>query len=111
LPLLYKRMTLSRDHVLDLLLQPEGWPGGQQEHAVLAAGRPQPRKPRPRRSSTRNGKPLDRIKDGTLTVKEQGFVIKTKSGTELKGDLRIDPSKKPKTMDFVHLEGLLRDKT
>jgi uncharacterized protein (TIGR03067 family) len=59
----------------------------------------------------RNGQPLDRIKDGTLTVQEQGFVVKTKSGTELKGDLRIDPSKKPKAMDFVHLEGMLKDKT
>ena len=27
------------------------------------------------------------------------------------GDLRLDPSKKPREMDFVHLEGLLRDKT
>src|SRR5271156_5601137 len=58
-----------------------------------------------------NGQPLDRIKDGTLTVKDQGIAVKTKSGTELKGDLRIDPSKKPRAMDFVHLEGPLKDKT
>jgi uncharacterized protein (TIGR03067 family) len=58
-----------------------------------------------------NGQALDRIKGGTLTIADQSFVIKTKSGAELKGDLRIDPSKKPRTMDFVHLEGMLRDKT
>jgi uncharacterized protein (TIGR03067 family) len=58
-----------------------------------------------------NGQPLDRIKGGTLAIQDQNFVIKTKSGAELKGDLRIDPARKPKTMDFSHNEGALRDKT
>jgi uncharacterized protein (TIGR03067 family) len=58
-----------------------------------------------------DGKPLDRIKGGKMLIKDENFTINTKSGTEMKGDLRIDPSKKPKTMDLVHQEGLLRDKT
>src|SRR5262249_41112095 len=57
------------------------------------------------------GKPLDRIRGGKMLIKDQNFTINTKSGTEMKGDLRIDPSKKLKTMDMVHQEGLLRDKT
>ena len=59
----------------------------------------------------KDGEPLDRIKGGKLIVKDVNFTINTAIGTEMKGDLRIDPSKKPKHMDFAHQEGLLRDKT
>jgi uncharacterized protein (TIGR03067 family) len=59
----------------------------------------------------KDGKPLDRLQDGTLTITNQNFAIKTASGFELKGDLRIDPTKKPKTVEFAHQDGVLRDKT
>jgi uncharacterized protein (TIGR03067 family) len=62
-------------------------------------------------SAEQDGQALDRIKGGILKITDQNFYIKTKSGTEMKGDLRIDPAKKPKTMDLAHQEGLLRDKT
>jgi uncharacterized protein (TIGR03067 family) len=62
-------------------------------------------------SAEQDGQPLDRIKGGTMTIKDGNFTIKTVGGTEMKGDLRIDPTKKPKTIDLAHQEGLLRDKT
>ena len=39
------------------------------------------------------------------------FIFKTKSGAELKGDLNLDASKKPKHMDWMHQDGILKDKT
>jgi uncharacterized protein (TIGR03067 family) len=62
-------------------------------------------------AAEQDGKPLDRIKDGTLVVKDVNFHITTKGGTEMKGDLRLNASKKPRYMDLAHQEGLLRDKT
>lgn len=62
-------------------------------------------------AAEKDGQPLDRLKGGTLVIKDQNFIIQTASGSELKGDLRLDPSKKPRTMDLAHQEGLLRDKT
>lgn len=59
----------------------------------------------------KDGKPLDRLRDGTLTIDKQSFTIKTASGFELKGDLRIDATKKPWTIDFAHQNGVLREKT
>ncbi len=62
-------------------------------------------------AAEQEGQPLDRIKGGKLLIHGENFTIYTKSGTEMKGDLRIEPFKKPKTMDLTHQEGLLRDKT
>jgi uncharacterized protein (TIGR03067 family) len=39
------------------------------------------------------------------------FTIRTASGATLKGDLLLDPAKKPKHMNLTHREGALRDKT
>lgn len=58
-----------------------------------------------------DGKPLDRLQGGKLVVKDQNFHIKTASGTEMKGDLQLEPAKKPKHIDWLHQEGLLREKT
>jgi uncharacterized protein (TIGR03067 family) len=62
-------------------------------------------------AAERDGQPLDRIKGGKLIISGTNFTIHTQSGFELKGDYRRDPSKKPKTMDLTHTEGMLRDKT
>ena len=62
-------------------------------------------------AAERDGQPFDLIKGGTMTIKDQNFHIVTKAGTELKGDLRLDPAKKPKRMDLAHQAGPLRDKT
>jgi uncharacterized protein (TIGR03067 family) len=56
------------------------------------------------------GQPLDRIKGNTLTISGGNFTIKTKT-VELKGTYRLDPTRKPKTMDFLHEADFLRDKT
>ena len=62
-------------------------------------------------AAEQDGDPLDRIVGGLLTIKENNFVIKTTGGTELEGDLILNPSKKPKQIDFAHQKGLLKDKT
>ncbi len=58
-----------------------------------------------------DGDPLERIVGGTLVIKENNFTIKTAGGTEMKGDLVLDPAKKPKHINLAHQEGLLKDKT
>jgi uncharacterized protein (TIGR03067 family) len=62
-------------------------------------------------AAEQDGKALDRLQGGKLTVKDQNFHVKTASGTEMKGDLTLDPAKKPKHIDWFHQEGLLREKT
>ena len=62
-------------------------------------------------AAEQDGDPLDRIIGGTLTIKDNNFTIKTAGGTEMKGDLTLNPSKKPKHIDLAHQEGLLKDKT
>ena len=57
-----------------------------------------------------DGDSLDRIIDGVMVIKENNFHIKTKSGTELKGDLILNPTKAPKHIDYVHQDGPLKDK-
>lgn len=61
-------------------------------------------------AAEQDGDSLDRIVGGVMVVKDNNFHIKTKSGTELKGDLVLNPTKKPKHIDYVHQEGLLKDK-
>jgi uncharacterized protein (TIGR03067 family) len=62
-------------------------------------------------AAEQDGDPLDRIVGGTLTIKDNNFTIKTAGGTELKGDLTLDPAKAPKHIDFAHQDGPLKDKT
>lgn len=57
-----------------------------------------------------DGDPLDRIVGGVMVIKENNFHVKTKGGTELKGDLILSPTKKPKHIDYVHQDGPLKDK-
>ena len=62
-------------------------------------------------AAEQDGDPLDRIVGGTMVVKDNNFVITTAGGTELKGDLILDPAKKPKHIDLAHQDGPLKDKT
>jgi uncharacterized protein (TIGR03067 family) len=56
-------------------------------------------------SGEHNGKPLDAIKGGVLTISGDSFEIRTASGNLLKGTLRVDISKQPSHMDFLHADG------
>jgi uncharacterized protein (TIGR03067 family) len=58
-----------------------------------------------------DGDPLDRIVGGVMVIKENNFSIKTAGGTELKGDLILNPSMSPKHVDLAHQDGPLKDKT
>ncbi|VTS07946.1 TIGR03067 domain-containing protein [Tuwongella immobilis] len=58
-----------------------------------------------------DGDSFDRIVGGTLKITDVNFEIKTKSGSELTGDLHLDPTKKPKHLNFTHQSGALQDKT
>src|SRR4051812_9867312 len=61
-------------------------------------------------SAEHDGQPLDRIKGNTLTLKGDRFTIKTRTA-EFKGTCKLDPTKKPKTIDFLHESDVLKDKT
>lgn len=52
-----------------------------------------------------NGKPLDAIKGGVMTISGEAFEIRTASGNMLKGTLRLDPSTQPAQMDLLHADG------
>ena len=62
-------------------------------------------------AAEQDGDPLDRVVGGTMVVKDNNFHITTKGGTELKGDLILNPAKKPKHIDLAHQDGPLKDKT
>ena len=61
-------------------------------------------------AAEQDGDPLERIVGGVLTVADNNFAVKTAGGTELKGDLTLNPAKTPKHIDFAHQEGPLKDK-
>ena len=61
-------------------------------------------------AAEQDGDSLDRIVGGIMVIKDNNFHIKTVSGTELKGDLVLNPSKAPKHLDYIHQEGPLKDK-
>ncbi|MBM3980110.1 MAG: TIGR03067 domain-containing protein [Planctomycetes bacterium] len=49
-----------------------------------------------------DGDALDRIVGGVMVIKDNHFDIKTKGGTELKGDVTLNPTKAPKHWDYFH---------
>ncbi len=61
-------------------------------------------------AAEKDGQAFDLAKGGTMTIKDTTFTIKTKGGTEMEGDLRLDPDQQPKALELVHQKGLLRDK-
>ena len=52
-----------------------------------------------------NGKPMDSLNGGVMTVSGDNFEIRTVSGNLLKGALRVDTSKRPFHMDLLHTDG------
>ena len=56
-------------------------------------------------AAEQNGKPLDVIKGGVLTITDRNFALKTAAGNEFKGELRINAETSPKQLDFVHAGG------
>jgi uncharacterized protein (TIGR03067 family) len=42
---------------------------------------------------------------GALIIEGTTFFLRTAAGNEFRGDIRIDPSKSPKHLDFVHEKG------
>jgi uncharacterized protein (TIGR03067 family) len=54
-----------------------------------------------------NGRPLDAIKGGVMTVAGSAFEIRTAAGTIVKGTLRVDGSRAPAHMDLVHADGAI----
>ena len=52
-----------------------------------------------------NGKPMDSIKGGVMTVAGNTFEVRTSSGNMLKGTLRADTSKRPFELDMLHADG------
>lgn len=56
-------------------------------------------------AAEQRGKPFDAIRGGGLVIEGGTFSLKTAAGNEFKGEIRIDPTKSPKQLDFVHATG------
>jgi uncharacterized protein (TIGR03067 family) len=56
-------------------------------------------------AAEQRGKPFDAIRGGGLVIEGRTFFLKTAAGNEFKGEIRIDPAKSPKQLDFVHATG------
>ncbi len=56
-------------------------------------------------AAEQNGKPLDVIKNGVLTVIDSRFALKTAAGNAFTGEIRLNPATSPKQVDFVHSGG------
>jgi uncharacterized protein (TIGR03067 family) len=56
-------------------------------------------------AAEQRGKPLDSIRGGGLVIEGTTFFLRTAAKNEFKGDIRIDPTKSPKQLDFVHATG------
>lgn len=54
-----------------------------------------------------NGRANDGIKGGVLTITEHAFQLRTATGGQFKGQLRIDVSVSPNQLDFVHDNGTI----
>ena len=52
-----------------------------------------------------NGKPMDSLKGGVMTIAGTAFEVRTASGNMLKGTLRVDTSTRPFEMDLLHADG------
>jgi uncharacterized protein (TIGR03067 family) len=52
-----------------------------------------------------DGKPLDVIKGGVITIAGDAFEIRTASGRVLQGTLRADTAQQPFQLDFLHADG------
>jgi len=52
-----------------------------------------------------NGKPMNTLNGGVMTVTGTAFEIRTASGNMLKGTLKLDAAKRPAQMDMIHADG------
>lgn len=53
-------------------------------------------------AAEQRGKPFDVIRGGGLVIVDGTFALKTAAGNEFKGRLRIDATRSPKQLDFLH---------
>jgi uncharacterized protein (TIGR03067 family) len=53
-----------------------------------------------------NGKPIDGLNGGVMTVTGDAFEIRTASGNVLTGTLRVNAETRPLQMDLVHADGV-----
>jgi uncharacterized protein (TIGR03067 family) len=62
-------------------------------------------------SAERDGKAWDAMKGAVRVNTGDKYVLTPKEGKAIPGAMKIDPSKKPKTMDMSPTEGNFKDKT
>jgi uncharacterized protein (TIGR03067 family) len=53
-----------------------------------------------------NGRPMDAIKGGVLSITGDGFELRTASGNLLKGTLHVDAGQRPNQIDLLHADGV-----
>ncbi len=53
-----------------------------------------------------NGKPMDSLNGGVLSITGSDFEIRTASGNLLRGTLRVDTARRPFEMDLLHADGV-----
>jgi uncharacterized protein (TIGR03067 family) len=53
-------------------------------------------------AAEQRGKPLNTIKGGGLLIDGHTFLLRTAASSEFKGEIRIEASKSPKQLDFIH---------
>ena len=58
-------------------------------------------------AAEQRGRPFDVIVGGVLTITDDRFELLTAAGNAFEGQIRIDASKSPRHMDFLHDDGLL----
>jgi len=56
-------------------------------------------------AAEQRGKPFDAIRGGALIIEGTTFFLRTAAKNEFKGEIRVDASKSPKQLDFVHATG------
>lgn len=56
-------------------------------------------------AAEQRGKPFDAIRGGALIVEGKTFLLRTAAKNEFKGELKVDASKSPKQLDFIHAQG------
>ena len=58
-------------------------------------------------AAEQRGRPFDAIVGGTLTITDDRFELLTAAGNAFAGQIRIDATKSPRHLDFLHDDGLL----
>lgn len=52
------------------------------------------------------GRPLNSVVGGTLTISGEEFKIRTVGGSELRGRIQVNAKKIPHELDFIHIGGV-----